>query len=208
MNLTNDFLEFVRSRRSIRKFRKDPLPREALGRIIEAASWAPSASNRQDWEFTIITSPTTKKKMEDIVRNCWESILDKSQTGAVKEELERYTKNFDWFSQAPVLIAISAKKPETFLCHLVGEVADDVAGTGISAAMAAQNLMLAAHTFGIGSCCTTGPLAAQGSLKDLLGLGKRRKIVCLIALGYPAEQPEAPLRKPVEKIAKYINESG
>jgi len=204
VNLTNDFLQFVRSRRSIRKFRKDPLPREDLRRIIEAASWAPSASNRQDWEFTIITSPTTKERMEDIVRNCWKSILGKSQTGVIKDELERYAKNFDWFSQAPVLIVISAKRPETFLCHLLGEAADDVAGTEISAAMAAQNLMLAAHTFGIGSCCITGPLAAQEALKDLLGLGKRRKIVCLVALGYPAEQPEAPLRKPVEKIAKYI----
>jgi nitroreductase len=172
--------------------------------MIEAASWAPSASNRQDWEFTTITSPTIKKKMEDIVRNCWKSVLDKSQTGVIQEELEKYAKNFDWFSHAPVLIVISAKRPETFLSNLLGGAADDVAGTEISAAMAAQNLMLAAHALGIGSCCITGPLAAQDALKALLGLGQRRKIVCLVALGYPAEQPEAPLRKPVEKIAKYI----
>jgi nitroreductase len=172
--------------------------------MIEAASWAPSASNRQDWEFTIITSPTTKKRMEDRVRNCWKSILDKSETGVIKDELERYTKNFDWFSQAPALIVISAKRPETFLSNLLGEAAGAVAGTEVSAAMAAQNLMLAAHSMGIGSCCITGPLAAQEALRELLGLGRRRKIVCLVALGYPAEQPEAPVRKPVEKIAKYI----
>ena len=204
MNPTNDFLQFVRSRRSIRKFRKDPLPKEDLRHMIEAASWAPSASNRQDWEFTIITSLTMKKRMEDMVRNCWKSILDKSETGVIKDELEKYAKNFDWFSHAPALIVISAKRPEAFLSDLLGEAAEDVAGTEISAAMAAQNLMLAAHSFGIGSCCITGPLAAQEALKDLLGLGKRRGIVCLVALGYPAEQPEAPLRKPVEKIAKYI----
>ena len=204
MNPTDDFLQFVRTRRSIRKFRKDSLAKEDLRHMIEAASWAPSASNRQDWEFTIITSPTTKKRMEDIVRNCWKSILDKSETGVIKDELEKYAKNFDWFSHAPALIVISAKRPEAFLSDLLGEAAEDVAGTEISAAMAAQNLMLAAHSFGIGSCCITGPLAAQEALKELLGLGKRRKIVCLVALGYPAEQPEAPLRKPVEKIAKYI----
>jgi len=204
VNLTSDFLQFVRSRRSIRKFRTDPLLREDLRRIIEAASWAPSASNRQDWEFVIITSHTTKKKMEDIVRTRWKLILDKSETEVIKEELEKYAKNFDWFSHAPALIVISAKRPEAFLSNLLGEAAEDVAGTEISAAMAAQNLMLAAHSFGIGSCCVTGPLAAQEALKDLLGLGKRRKIVCLVVLGYPAEQPEPPLRKPVEKIAKYI----
>jgi nitroreductase len=152
----------------------------------------------------MITSPTTKKKMEDVVRNRWKSILDKSDIGVIRDELERYAKNFDWFSHAPVLIVVSAKRPETFLRDLLGGAADDVAGTEISAAMAAQNLMLAAHALGIGSCCITGPLAAEEALRDLLRLGKRRKIVCLVALGYPAEEPEAPLRKPVEKIAKYI----
>ncbi len=204
MNLGDDFLQFVRGRRSIRKFRRDPLSREDLGRLIEAASWAPSASNRQDWEFTIVTSQTTKKRMEGVVQKCWKSILDKSQTGVVREELEKYVKNLEWFSQAPVLIVISAKRPETFLSNLLGEAADRVAGTEISAAMAAQNLMLAAHASGIGSCCLTGPLAAQEALKELLGLGERRKIVCLVALGYADEQPEVPLRKPPEKIAKYI----
>ncbi|MGE5840909.1 MAG: nitroreductase family protein [Deltaproteobacteria bacterium] len=208
MNLTNDFLQFARSRRSIRKFRKDPLPREALQRMIEAASWAPSASNRQDWEFTAITSPPMKKRMEDIVRRCWKLILDKSQTGAIQEELQKYAKNFDWFSCAPVLLIVSAKRPEAFLSDLLGQSAEDVAGTEISAAMAVQNLMLAAHAMGIGSCCITGPLAAQKALKELLGLGQRRKIVCLVALGYPAEEPEAPLRKPVEKIVRCIDESG
>lgn len=204
MNLNKDFLQFVRCRRSIRKFRKDPLPREVLQHMIEAASWAPSASNRQDWEFTAITSPTMKERMEDIVRSCWKSILDKSQTEVIQEELEKYAKNFDWFSRAPVLIVVSAKRPEAFFSHLLGEAADDVAGTEISAAMAVQNLMLAAHALGIGSCCMTGPLAAQEALKELLGFGQHRKIVCLVALGYPAEEPEAPLRKPVEKIARYI----
>ncbi len=172
--------------------------------MIEAASWAPSASNRQDWEFTIITSAAVKKKMEETVRSCWKLILDKSPTGAIQEELEKYAKNFDWFSLAPTLIAVSAKRPEAFLSHLLGEVAEDVAGTEISAAMAAQNLMLAAHAMGIGSCCITGPLAAQEALKELLGFSRRRKIVCLVALGYPAEEPETPLRKPVEKIARVI----
>jgi nitroreductase len=172
--------------------------------MIEAARWAPSAGNRQDWEFTIITSSRTKKRMEEIVRTCWKSILDKCGTEVIKEELQKYTKNFDWFSNAPVLLVISAKRPETFLSNLLGETAADVAGAEISAAMAVQNLMLAAHALGIGSCCVTGPLAAQDALKKLLGFGQRRKIVCLVALGYPAEEPDVPLRKPVEKIAKYI----
>lgn len=204
MNQTEAFLELARGRRSIRKFRQDPLPREVLYRIIEAASWAPSASNRQDWEFRVVTSASVKEKMQDIVRSRWESVLDKSRSDVIKEELQKYVSMFDWFSHAPALIIISAKRVESFLYHILGDAAGDVSGTEISAAMAAQNLMLAAHASGIGSCCVTGPLAAQEELKELLEIGKGRKIVCLIALGYPAEQPEAPLRKSVERVSKYI----
>ena len=204
MKRTEVFLDFVRERRSIRKFSKDPIPWEILRQLIEAATWAPSASNRQDWEFTVITSQATKEKMEEIVRSHWKVILSEEKSDVIAEELQRYTENFDWFSHAPVLVAISAKRPEAFLCQMLGDAAEDVAGASISAAMAAQNLMLAAHASGIGSCCVTGPLAAQESLKELLGIGQRRKIVCLIALGYPAEQPKTPIRKPVEKITKHI----
>ena len=204
MNQIEEFLKLVRERRSIRKFRQDPLPKEVVRRIIEAASWAPSASNRQDWEFRVVTSASVKEKMQDIVRSRWESVLDKSRSEVIKEELQKYVSMFDWFSHAPALIIISAKRPESFLYHILGDTAGDVAGTEISAAMAAQNLMLAAHASGIGSCCVTGPLAAQEELKELLEIGKGRKIVCLIALGYPAEQPEAPLRKSGERVSKYI----
>lgn len=204
MNQIEEFLKLVRGRRSIRKFRRDPLPKEVLRRIIEAASWAPSASNRQNWEFRVVTSSPVKERMRDVVRSRWESVLDRSGSDVIREELQKYISMFDWFSHAPALIIISAKRPESFLYHILGDTAGDVAGTEISAAMAAQNLMLAAHASGIGSCCVTGPLAAQEELKELLEMGKARKIVCLIALGYPAEQPEVPLRKPVEKILTLI----
>jgi nitroreductase len=204
VNRTEEFIEFVRKRRSIRKYSDAPIPRETVLKIVEAAGWAPSASNRQDWEFTVITSQSVKEKMAEIVRSHWQSIVRKGNTGAVTEELQRYMGNFDWFGQAPVLVVISAKRSEAFLGQILGDAAEDIAGTGISAAMAAQNLMLAAHASGIGSCCVTGPLVAQEALKELLAIGKRRKIVCIIALGYPAEQPEAPVRKPVERIVKYI----
>ena len=204
MSQRESFLELVRARRSIRKFREDPIPQETLHSLIEAASWAPSASNRQDWEFTVITSENVKEEMKKLVWSRWESLLRREKEDAVTEGLRSYLKNFDWFAQAPVLIVISAKRPEAFLCNMFGDAAEGIAGTSVSAAMAAENLMLAAHASGVGSCCVTGPLAAEEELKGLLGMGKRRRIVCLIALGYPAEQPAAPGRKPVERIAKYI----
>lgn len=198
-----EFLAFARERRSVREFRPDPVPKEILRALIEAASWAPSAGNRQDWEFLTITSGDLKAEMENTVGECWRRVLAREDTGAV-EELRKYAVNFEWFSRAPALIVVSAKRTESFMQHFLGEGAADVAGSKASAAMAAQNLMLAAHTAGLGSCCLTGPLAAQEELRKLLRLGKRREIVCLLALGYPADRPKAPRRKAVDEIARWM----
>jgi nitroreductase len=70
--------------------------------------------------------------------------------------------------------------------------------------MAAQNLMLAAHAHGLGSCCLTGPLAAHTELEELLNVGRKRALVCLIAVGYPAETPVAPPRKPIENVMRIL----
>lgn len=204
MNRAEAFRELARERRSVRTFRDDSIPDDLVLRVVEAARWAPSAGNRQDWQFTIVTSRSVKEQMSQVVQARWRTLLAEADLGAATEEVARYARNFDWFANAPVLIAVCAKKPESFLCHMLGEAAADVAGAKVSAAMAAQNLMLAAHAEGLGSCCLTGPLAAPGGLRELLGIGGRREIVCLIALGFAAERPSAPPRKPVEKIVRYV----
>ena len=197
-------LETIRGRRSVRKFRPEPVPLDVLRRIVEAGTWAPSAGNRQSWEFTVVTSGGVKAEMAAIVRQCWQAVLDGAEARIVAEEIQDYSRNFDWFAAAPALIVVSAKRPEAFLTQLLDAAAPDVAGTKTSAAMAAENLMLAAHALGLGACCLTGPLAAQDELRKRLGLGSRQALVCVVALGYPAEQPAAPARKPLSDVMRLI----
>lgn len=203
MSQFEEIFQVLRERRSVRQFLDEPIDPPTLRRLIEAANWAPSASNRQDWEFIIVTSGPVKKEMAEKVRSRWKALLSQIESG-VTDTLREYVQTFDWFSQAPVVVAITTRVPETYLKHLLGDAAESVSGTRLSAGMAAQNLMLAAHALGIGSCCLTGPLAAQEDLKDLLDIGRRREIVCLVALGYPAEQPPAPGRKTVEEMTRTI----
>lgn len=199
-----EFFAVLGERRSIRRFRPDPVGRDTWQRLFEAAAWAPSASNRQDWEFIAVTSRTVIASMAQAVRARWNSLTEKAGDSGLAPELAKYSANFDWFSGAPAVVAIACRTPEAFLNHILGPAAPVVAGGRASAAMAAQNLMLAAHVLGLGSCCLTGPLAAADELGPLLGLGRRHELVCLVALGYPAEEPARPDRKGLDAIGRFV----
>ncbi len=199
-----DFIEVLQNRRSIRRFTSKTVPKELVGKLIEAGMWAPSAGNRQNWEFTVVTSPVLKAQMADTVRSAWKRLLDRPDMAAIAEPMRDYSRHFDWFDQAPVLIVLSARTPEGFMNQMLGAAAMDVAGTKVSVAMAAENLMLAAHVSGLGSCCLTAPLAAHDDIKTLLGLGARQVIVCLVALGYAEENPSPPSRKTRDTVTRFI----
>ncbi|MBM3334665.1 nitroreductase family protein [Candidatus Sumerlaeota bacterium] len=198
------FLSFLRERRSVRRFCSKPVPQKLLAQLVEWATWAPSAGNRQDWFFTVITSATVRREMAEAVRRRWDAIIAANRGSGVIEEVERYVEHFGDFALAPAVIVVSARAPDSVQRHLLGDAAEATTGSAASAAMAAQNLMLAAHALGLGSCCMTGALAARDELKRILGLSKRQEIVCLIAVGWPDEKPVPPPRKPVSEIGRFV----
>ena len=198
------FRELLAGRRSVRRFKEEPVPAELIRELIEAATLAPSASNRQNWLFSVVVSAAVKQDMAECARQHWEQALARPEMASVGERVQEYQRNFYWFASAPVVLVISAKGPELFMTEMFGADADCVAGTVASAAMAAENLMLAAHASGLGSCCLTAPLAAEGELKRLLGLGMRQRIVCMVALGYADEEPECTPRRDVDSVMRYV----
>jgi nitroreductase len=200
----DELLDIIRQRRSIRRYRTQPVPQDLIEQMVEAASWAPSASNQQDWYFSIVTSEQTKKAMAEAVHSRWEEIFAAHQGSGLMAELRSYSTAFVSFASAPVVIVVSALRANSVLRSLLGDTAAQTAGSSVSAAMAAQNLMLAAHTLGLGTCCMTGALAAGPEIAKLLGL-RRREIVCLVTVGYPDEAPAPPARKPVSEISSRIS---
>jgi len=196
--------EAIRGRRSVRKFRPDPVARETLGRLIEMAAWAPSAGNRQDWFFTVVDSADVRRRMDEAVRRRWDALVEGTGGKGTLGEAAKYVARYSDLSGAPVLILVSARRVDPLQRKLLGEAAEVAGGGILSASMAAQNLMLAAHALGLGSCCMTGPLAAGEELGRIAGLRPRQRIVCLIALGWPAEAPPAPPRRPVADISRFL----
>ncbi|MCK5123817.1 MAG: nitroreductase family protein, partial [Dehalococcoidia bacterium] len=63
-----DFLELAKKRRSIRKFKSDPIPDEYIDKIIEAARWAPSGGNSQPWEFIVIKKRELRDKIAEVAQ--------------------------------------------------------------------------------------------------------------------------------------------
>ncbi len=197
-------MEVIRGRRSVRMFKREPVPREMIERIVDAAGWAPSAGNRQDWEFTVVYADPVKRELGKLTRAAWDAMLARPDAESVAEELKRHSRYFSWFSRVPVVIAVSAHEADGYMAYLCGADAADIAGHKTSGAMAAQNLLLAAHALGLGTCCLTAPLAAKEEIKTLLGLGRRRDLVCLIALGWPSGESPIMPRKAVDQIMKVV----
>jgi nitroreductase len=204
VNVSEVMEHVIRTRRSVRIYGREAVPLDAIDQLIELATWAPSATNRQDWEFVVVTSTDLKGEMVAAVRETWDELILLPEVESLRGGMRMYTHNFDWFSFAPVVIVVTARTPEKFLQYLCGSKSSVVHGSIVSAAMAAQNLMLAAHAMGFATCCLSGPVVAEERLKKLLRIGERRELVCLITLGYPAEVPEPPPRKPVSEISRSV----
>ena len=198
-----EFLAALRTRRSVRRFRTEAVSRVLLERLVEHAAWAPSASNRQDWFFAIVTHDELKRALGEVVRERWREIVAANQDSGSIEEIAQYAAHFSEFAAAPAVIAVACREPDGLQRELLDADAELVGGSFTSAAMAAQNLMLAAHALGLGTCCYTGALAAHAGLSRLLSLPQRHKLVCLISVGVPDERPAPPARKPVDKIVRF-----
>jgi coenzyme F420-0:L-glutamate ligase/coenzyme F420-1:gamma-L-glutamate ligase len=200
---SESLLALIRSRRSIRTYANTPVSRDMLEQVIEAARWAPSNHNRQGWKFLVFENRDEIKHLAEQTRHVMRQVLAQSNR-VLKHQADTLCHHCGAFDQAPVVILVMHKKPpavgKALLNHATGEHA---CGEILSAAMASQNLLLAAHAMGLGACVMTAPLLAGKvwSTVDDLPLGYEP--TCLITLGIPAETPEAPRRKKLEHILEY-----
>jgi nitroreductase len=176
--------EAIRDRRSVRRYKKDPVPREVIERIMDMAVWAPSGMNRQNWFFLVITGEKKASLVEIIAKSYRfiEPVLQK--VFAEKPGAIQFTKAFfERLGDAPVVIfayyTATKEKAETSIQ---------------SVAAAVQNLLLAAHAEGLGACWMTGPLHVADEINEFLAI-EDKTLVAVISLGYPDETPPAPKRK-------------
>jgi nitroreductase len=158
-----DVLETIRTRRSIRKYKKELVPEEMLKQVLEAGRWAPSANNSQPWNFIVLRDEKLRKKIAEV------------------------TKYGKFLADAPLGIVVVVDP----------DVSTHPAEDG---AIATQNMMLAAHALGLGTCW----IGSYGSVheervKQMLKIPEKKRLLSIFALGFPTEVTESK-RKGLEEI--------
>ncbi|MEM3899414.1 MAG: 5,6-dimethylbenzimidazole synthase, partial [Candidatus Bathyarchaeia archaeon] len=176
-----DVFNAIRTRRSIRAYKPDPVSDEDIAKILDAAHWAPSAANLQPWEFIVVKNPSTRKEIQ--------ALVEENRNATIKARSEPWRSGFskystEWISKAPVHIVVCANPAKT-APHVFGEETYKYA-TGA----AIQNLMLAAHALGLGSCWLS--MFDKDRLKKLLNIPKEIDVIGVVTIGYPIEVPEVP----------------
>ena len=197
-----ELLDLMKSRRSVRRFQDRPIPREEVERLVDAARWAPSNHNRQAWRFLVFESRERLAKLAGEVRA---ALLAKRRDPALlaSELLESLAGHASWFGEAPCVVLVLHRKPLAVAQEIMEGVPHPelVSGEPLSAAMAVQNLLLAAHAAGLGACVLTAPLLAPEAFERECPAGFEP--LCLVALGYPAEEPNPPRRKSLEQVIEF-----
>lgn len=188
--------EAIYTQRAIRSFRPDPVPREQVERLVEAATKAPSGGNRQPWAFLAIDDRPTLDAMAGFARTGFQAMYDRALAAAQPGDpppFPRLKPMIESFEQIPLLVLVCAEgTPER-------PASQGMAG---SIFPAVQNLLLAARGLGLGAALTTGWAAPSvGEIKELLGLPEHVEPMAFIPVGYLDKENYGPTtRRPVEEV--------
>jgi nitroreductase len=188
-----NFLKLVRTRRSIRSFKPDPVPDEYVRDIIEAARFAPSGGNSQPWEFVVVKDKEIKDRIVAMVKEQQEYSRKVELT---RQEDLRFPSlkgpaREPGFRHAPVFIVLCGDPRTKEAYPLLTKLTRGDSHFASSLASAFLYMTLAATTLGLGSqwVSATGSPFVSPLLKELLGIPVHLVIYDMLAVGYPASQP-------------------
>ena len=194
-----DLHTFLRTRRSIRRFKLDLIPDSVIEDILTTATFAPSAHHRQPWRFAVITEPSAKKKLADAMAKKFE--LDLEADSLPREEInKKVTRSRDRIVTAPVIIILCVDMSDMDTYPDTRRKKAEYLMASQSAAGAGMQLLLAAHAEGLGSVWVCSPLFAQETVQAALGLPKSWEPQAMYFLGYPEEIPQVRERKNLHEI--------
>jgi len=196
-----DFFEVVRTQRSIRKFKAEPVPEQMIWEMLDAAIRAPSGGNTQPWGWLVVRDDAKRRAVAAAVL---EGVGDVAAALVAAEELptpeeRRMRRSSVRFRtnvmSAPLLIIpclVNPSSPTTDIDSLF-------AGSSIYGAV--QNMMLAARAQGLGTVLTTFNMRIEDVIRRELNLPDDAKPVAVIPVGWPDGERFGPTtRRPVEDV--------
>ena len=209
-----DILDIITSRKSIRRYTADPIPDEMIDKILEAGRWAPTGHNYQPWRFIVVKNPETKKTIGrmckiatgsretayygmGVLQPRFASIEDKGKRDHVMKIM--YTGQVSEFAGNAAAIIV-----------VLGTMLGGELNVPYDLAACMENMILEAHSLGIGTCWVHAPVGATRDaikfkklLKIPAGMGEYKVLACL-SLGWPLEERKHPRPKlPLEELVYY-----
>jgi nitroreductase/ketosteroid isomerase-like protein len=184
----------IKNRRTVRKFKDTPVPREHLMKILDLAHYAPTAGNQQPWKFLVVQD---REKLDRLRKEALRWFLDsyKSKRQADDEQLaqvrEGIKESLENALSAPVYVAV--------LVDSEAEHPDYVISDGT---LAAGYLMIAARALGYGTGFFT-TFFPEEKMKQFFDIPDRYKLICFTPIGVPETWPEAPQKKNLEEVVVF-----
>ncbi len=194
--------EFLLTRRSIRNFLPDPVPVDLVKELLVVANRAPSAHNRQPWRWVVIHTEEAKQRLAEEMGNEFQN--DLLRDGVPAEKVERMVaRSHERIGGAPLLVLPCLTMSE--MDHYPDPTRQQCEWQMAvqSVALACQNLMLAAHAVGLGSCWICAPIFCTVIVQRTLDLPSEWEPQGLITLGWPADDGRDRDRKSVEQVVIY-----
>jgi len=212
-----DILNVIKQRRSIRAFDKRMPPRALIAECLEAATWAPSATNQQPWEFIVLTGSALEAVNAITEENFFQRLPDGNAFGDPPEPLKtRQQDVLDAMIAAAEKAGIDPNEIfENSLRFFDAPVAvyfvshkDADSQYQLSTAAALENFLLAAHARGLGACWLTVTVVCAEDIKKQLSIPDDRELLGGVALGYPVEgsmlNSFPRTRAPVDEVTRWL----
>lgn len=194
--------EAIENRRSIRKFKTEPVPEDILYELLDAARLAPSGSNAQPWRFKIVKDSETKDKLARAAYN--QSFIAEAPVIFVCcADIEGYlTGVASGLQDLGKIGAVEDRIVEIILDRTdkMKSISIDQFGQRIAfnVAIAVEHIVLRALDFGLGTCWVR--LIDEQAIRTIFGWDETASVVALLPLGYPDESPAPRKRRTIEKI--------
>ncbi len=183
---TDTLLGIIESRRSVRRYLPRPVPDALIQRLLRAATFAPSAHNRQPWRFVVVKTPETRVRLVELMAARWRD--DLSADGLPAEEITlQVDRSRKRLGTAPALIVLCMTMTDMDQYPDARRQVNERIMAIQGVAMAGQNLLLMAHAEGLGACWMCAPLFCPDVVRAALDLPEDYEALGLIMLGYPAE---------------------
>lgn len=198
------FWEVLESRRSVRRFKPQPVEREIIERLLGAGVRAPNAHNNQSWRFAVLTDKADMARLVDAMRPDYEqALLDSGMDAAAAAEFA--DRRGARLTAAPLAVIVCVAQGDLKTYEDETRSRGEELMAVQSAALAGGHLVLAAQALGLGGVWMCAPMFVPEIVRTALDLPADWAAQGMLLLGYPDEAPEHRPRKPLEEVVRWVS---